>query len=369
MAWDKPSGDQKPNDSWGGGSADFSGAFQSLKKILDNFGQGGGSGWRTTLGLTVVAALVWGLFGIYQLDQQERAVILRFGKFHNVVQPGLRWNPPLIDRVHKINVTKVYSQPYNGQMLTEDENIVDIKITVQYRVSDPKQFVLRVRDPIRSLQHAIESALRHVVGGTIIDQVITLGREQVAIDVRGRLQTYLDVYETGISVFQVNINEADPPQDVKGAFDDVNRALEDEERYKNEAEAYANEVVPRARGYAKRALEEAEAYRQEVIARAEGEATRFQKLLDEYRKAPLVTRKRLYLDAVQSVLGKTSKVMVDVEEGGNLLYLPLDQLRRGSSAGDMDGEVLNPSQMRDLVQEVSQRLERARGTQRKRATR
>jgi membrane protease subunit HflK len=216
--------------------------------------------------------------------------------------------------------------PHKAQMLTEDQNIVEVNMSVQYTVMSPEDFVLKVRDPENSLQHATESALRHVVGGSEMYQVLTEGREKIAADVHLRLQDYLNNYTTGIQVTQVNIESTSPPAEVQEAFDDVIKAKEDEERVKNEAQAYSNGIIPEARGQAQRQLEEASAYKEQVIAQAQGEAQRFEKLLTEYNKAPEVTRERLYIDAIQGVLSRTSKVMIDVEGGNNLLYLPLDKI-------------------------------------------
>ena len=191
-------------------------------------------------------------------------------------------------------------------MLTQDENIVEVKLSVQYVIDDPTKFVLEVRDPERSLQHAAQSALRHVVGDMPMDMVLTEGRAGIAIDVQERLQNYISLYGTGIRISKVNVDESNPPSQVQAAFDDVIKAREDEERVKNEAEAYANGIVPEARGKAQRQLEEADAYKQQVIANAEGEADRFNKLLQEFKKAPAVTRERLYIDAVEEVLSNTS---------------------------------------------------------------
>jgi membrane protease subunit HflK len=218
-------------------------------------------------------------------------------------------------------------------MLTEDENIIVVPLTVQYRISNLKDFVLNVDQPEVSLQHATESALRHVAGSTSMDQVLTEGREQMAVEVKERLQRFLDNYSTGISVAQVNIQGASAPPEVQEAFDDVIRAREDEQRARNQAEAYANGVVPEARGQAQRILEEANGYREEVVARATGEAQRFTQLLTEYEKAPGVTRERLYLETMQAVLGNTSKVLLSGDKGQNsLLYLPLDRMVEGAQA-------------------------------------
>jgi modulator of FtsH protease HflK len=340
MAWNEPGGG-KDNDPWGGknqGPPDLDEALKKLQEKLNSiFGGGknpGGSngggdiklGASTLVIIAVLAVVVWGLFGFYQVDQQERAVVLRLGVYHETVMPGLRWNPPLIDEVNKINVTKVRGVASRGQMLTEDENIVDVALSVQYTVADPANFLLKVKSPELSLEHALESALRHVVGSSKMDQVITEGREQIAVDTQQRLQAYLDTYQSGILVAKVNIEDAQAPSQVQDAFDDVTRAKEDRERLKNEAEAYANGIIPEARGAAQRQLEEAQAYKEQVVARAEGEAQRFANLFTEYRKAPQVTRERLYIDALETLYSDATKVMVDVDGGNNMMYLPIDKL-------------------------------------------
>ncbi|MBW2940436.1 FtsH protease activity modulator HflK [Zhongshania aquimaris] len=339
MAWNEPGGG-KDNDPWGGknqGPPDLDEALKKLQEKLNGiFGggkkPGGGNGGDVKIGAStfaifgVLAVIVWGLFGFYQVDQQERAVVLRLGVYHQTVMPGLRWNPPLIDEVNKINVTKVRGVASRGQMLTEDENIVDVALSVQYTVADPANFLLKVKSPELSLEHALESALRHVVGSSKMDQVITEGREQIAVDTQQRLQAYLDTYQSGILVAKVNIEDAQAPSQVQDAFDDVTRAKEDRERLKNEAEAYANGIIPEARGAAQRQLEEAQAYKEQVVARAEGEAQRFANLFTEYRKAPQVTRERLYIDALETLYSDATKVMVDVDGGNNMMYLPIDKL-------------------------------------------
>ena len=341
MAWNEPGGG-KDNDPWGGnnqGPPDLDEALKKLQERLNSLfgggkktgsGAGGGNDFNLSAGMVgvvaVLALVVWSLFGFYQVDQQERAVVLRLGVYHETVMPGLRWNPPLMDEVNKINVTKVRGIASRGQMLTEDENIVDVALSVQYTVSDPANFLLKVKSPELSLEHALESSLRHVVGSSKMDQVITEGREQIAVDTQERLQGYLNTYQSGILVAKVNIEDAQAPSQVQDAFDDVTRAKEDRERLKNEAEAYANGIIPEARGAAQRQLEEAQAYKEQVVARAQGEAQRFVDLYDEYRKAPKVTRERLYIDALESMYSEATKVMVDVEGGNNMMYLPLDKL-------------------------------------------
>ena len=376
MAWNEPGGgNNKPRDPWGGGDQGPPDLDEALKKLQQKLGglfggRSGGSGGAaggssggfsgSLLGvLAVLALVVWGLMGFYQVDQQERAVVLRFGKYLETVQPGLQWNPPVIDEVIKINTTRVRAVSFSEIMLTRDENIVEVKLSVQYVIDNPTAFVLEVRDPENSLRHASQSALRHVVGDTTMNLVLTGGRAQIAQEVSERLQSYLNLYETGIRVSKVTVDESKPPTQVQQAFDDVIKAREDEERVKNEAQAYANGIVPEARGAAQRVLEEAMAYKEQVIANAEGEAQRFTKLLVEYQKAPEVTRERLYLSAVQEVLGNNNKVLVDVEGGNNMMYLPLDKLTTPSTGGGSSrGLAIDSSNIRELTNAVTEQLRR-----------
>jgi len=374
MAWNEPGGGgNKPKDPWGGGEQGPPDLDEALKKLQEKLGglfggrgSGGsgksGGGKAIPASLFVVAALVavvvWALMGLYQVDEQERAVVLRFGKYYDTVQPGLQWNPPLIDEVIKVNTTKVRAATFRESMLTRDENIVEVRMSVQYVIMDPTSFVLKIRDPEGSLQQAAQSALRHVVGDSRMLSVLTEGRAQIGVDVQARLQRYIDMYETGIRVVQVNIDDSKPPNQVQAAFDDVIKAREDEERLKNEAQSYANGIVPEARGRAQRVIEEASAYREQVVAEAEGEAERFKALLEEYAKAPEVTRERLYLDAVQRVFRNTSKVMVDVEGGNNVMYLPLDKMTEGSgpAAPRASGGRLDANTIRELTNAVTEQL-------------
>ena len=342
MAWNEPGGGDK--DPWGGrgdqGPPDLDEAFKKLQQQLSGiFGGGGGGGSSSGSGFNLniagiagaVLVIAYVAFGVYQVDQQERGVVFRFGKVQeDVVMPGLHWNPPIVDRVELVNVTRLNSKSHKALMLTEDENIVDVSLTVQWLVNNPIEYLVRVRDPQISLDHATESALRHVVGSSVLDQVITDGRAAIAAEVQERLQTYLANYGTGILISKVNIDESAPPNQVRDAFNDVQKAKEDEQRTINDANAYAESVIPEARGEAQKAIEQANAYRDQVIARAEGEADRFNKLLAEYQLAQKVTRDRLYIDAMESVLSRSSKIMVDVEGGNNLMYLPLDRLNQPS---------------------------------------
>ena len=369
MAWNEPGGGGD-KDPWGNrgdqGPPDLDEAFRKLQDQLSGiFGSGGGGKGRSgggfsgsaIAGIAVVALLIYGFLGLYQIDEQERGVVLRFGAVQEeVVMPGLHWNPPVIDRVVKVNVTKVQSHEHKALMLTEDENIVDVSLTVQWVARDPKAFVLQVRDPEASLEHATESALRHVVGSSQMDQVITDGREAIGLEVQERLQSYVDRYKTGILVEKVNIDESAPPNQVRDAFDDVQKAKEDEQRVINEANAFAESVVPKARGEAQKQIERANAYRDQVIARAEGEANRFEKLLTEYQAAKEVTRDRLYIDAMESVLGSSSKILVDVQGGNNMLYLPLDRITQPApSTSQSRSEQTNDELLEQTIRDIERR--------------
>jgi modulator of FtsH protease HflK len=393
MAWNEPGNKGNGNDPWGNGGGgrrgddqgppDIDELIRNLSKKFNSLfggkgGQSGGSGGSGSAGvsagmlggLVVLAAVVWAAMGFYTVDEAERGVVLRFGVLQNeVVMPGLRWNPPIVDEVQKVNISRVNTRSYSNDMLTTDENIVTVSISVQYVVIDPVRFVLQVRDPQRGLDQAVESAVRHVVGGTTMDRVLTQGRADVAAEVRQRTQSYMENYQTGIQVTQVNVENAQPPVAVQAAFDDVIRAREDEQRAQNQALAYANRVIPEARGEAQRVIEQANAYRDEVIARAEGEAFRFEQLLVEYEKAPSVMRERLYIDTIQEVLSNTSKVLIDVEGGNNMMFLPLDRLL--SEATDAAPATnprmqLNSQQIRDLADQVSREINSQSGSDRAR---
>ncbi|MCZ6887258.1 MAG: FtsH protease activity modulator HflK [Gammaproteobacteria bacterium] len=365
MAWNEPGGGND-KDPWGNrgsgnqGPPDLDEAFRKLQGQLAGIFGGGGSGSLgkgfnlRMFGIVLVAlAIAYGFWGLYQVDQQERGVVFRFGKVQDlIVGPGLHWNPPIIDVVERVNVTRVSSKSHQALMLSEDENIVDVSVTVQYVIDDPVKFLVMVRNPETSIDHATESALRHVVGSSSMDDVITEGREALGFEVQERLQSYLNRYSTGIRISKVNIDQSGPPQQVQDAFDDVQKAKEDEVRVVNEANAYAESVIPEARGEAQVQIEQANAYRDQVIAKAEGEANRFDKLLTEYTAAKQVTRDRLYIDAMESVLSNSSKVMVDVQGGNNLLYLPLDRMgQQGFGARGIDSE-----SSRDIVDAILREL-------------
>ena len=343
--------ENKDKDPWGNqnDAPDFDELMKKFSAILggkkssSNNGSGGNnSGLKMPVGRIMTYALfgllvLAGFQSIYIVEEQKRAVILRLGEFKEEQQPGLNFKIPIIDQKFEENVTVTRRESQSVSMLTKDENIVDVTVSAQYRIANLKDFVINVKDPESSLKQALDSALRHVVGDFTLDQTLTVGRESIAQEVQERMQAYLDIYSTGLLVQQVNIEKTDPPSAVKDAFDDVVAAREDKERLQNEAERYALSIVPEARGQAQARIKEAEGYRLEVVANAEGEVDRFNKLLEEYTKAPVVTRDRLYLDALQSVLSNSTKVMVDVEGGNNLLYLPLDKImEENKKRGDDD---------------------------------
>lgn len=386
MAWNEPGGNRNDQDPWGtgrrgggdkGGPPDLD---EALKKGLDKLnqlfgGKGGGKGGGKRGGgssglgpiLAIIGIVAIGFLivqSVYTVDAQERAVVLRFGKFHETVGPGLQFRVPLIDDVRKVQVTNVRSAQTSKEMLTEDENIVNVDLQVQYRIRDARDYVLNVRDPSEVLRFATDSSLRHEVGGSNLDEVLTVGRAALAVQVEQRLQGFLDKYGSGLHVVKVNVESTQPPQAVQSAFEDVQRAREDEQRLIEEAQTYRNRVVPEARGRAQRMIEEATAYRAQIVETASGETQRFLAVLDVFQEFPEVTRERLYIETMEKVLGRSSKILVDVEGGNNMMYLPLDRLTQRSdergaaeagsdvgSSGSMDMDTLTDR----VIQELSNR--------------
>lgn len=308
----------------------------------------------------VVLFGIWASSGLYVVEQGEQGVELRFGKYTRTTDAGLRWHIPfpieeaLIVNVQKVNTVEVGYRvsernrtvtPVTREalMLTADENIIDIHFAVQYDIKDPKDLLFNVSDQLHLVvRQATESAVREIVGGNTMDFAITEGRAEIARDTKLLLQEILDRYKTGVNVRAVEMQNAQPPAEVKAAFDDAVKAREDEERLKNEAEAYSNDVIPRARGQAARIVQEAEAYKASIIARAEGEASRFEQIYDEYRKAPQITRDRLYLESLEQVLNNSTKLIIDQQNSNNIIYLPLDQIiqrQQNSGLNVNDGRI------------------------------
>ncbi len=351
MGWNEPP-DDKNRDPWGGrGNADgppdldeivrkiqrgFGGLFGGNKG--NSSGRSGNSGSPLTWLIIILALSAWLIMDMtYVIDQQERGIVLRFGKFESTLQPGLNFRLPRpIESVLIVNVGQVRSVTHKAIMLTQDENIVDVELAVQWRIKDPVAYQFNVFNPDATLHQATESAVREIIGKSELDFVLTEGRSQIAQNQQKLIQQVMDDYETGIQILGVEMQPAKPPDEVKAAFDDAIKAREDEQRLVNEAEAYRNDITPKARGGAARLREESNAYKASVIARAEGEANRFNQLLIEYERAPQVTRERLYIDTIQSVLENTNKVMIDTTGSNNLMYIPIDKImenRSGTRSG------------------------------------
>lgn len=359
MAWNEPGGSQD-KDPWGGrrktqgGPPDLDEMIRKLQQKLNALfggkgkgtGTGGGAGeGRASSGIAVTVlavAIAWLAYdSVYIIQPAERGVVLRFGKYVDTLQPGPSVRLPRpIEQVIRVDVDQIRTVEigYRAEgrqgvsvlgealMLTQDENIVEIKLAVQYKVKSPDDYLFFDRNPDIILRDAAESAIREVVGKSKMDFILKEGRSDVAARTKDSLQTILDRYHTGLLVTSVNLQDAQAPEQVQEAFLDAIRAREDQDRLVNEAEAYANEVIPKARGEAARLVEDANAYKARVVASAAGEASRFLAILKEYQKAPDVTRERLYLESIEQVLQNSSKVMVDVDKGNNVIYLPLDKI-------------------------------------------
>ena len=355
MAWNEPGGNGK--DPWGHrkneqGPPDLDEIVKKLQDKLNGLfgkgGSGGGGASGDTLSWTMIGIIlliifiIWLLFGFYIVQPAEQGVETRFGAYTRMTNQGLNWHWPYpIEQVQKVNVEQVRAVSHKALMLTQDENIVEIELAVQYRVKDAKDYLFIVREPDKTLHQATESALRESVGTSKMDDVLTRERDRIAAETKELIQTILDRYKTGLIVQSVNMQNAQPPMEVQDAFDDVIKAREDEERSKNMAEAYANEVVQRARGVADRMRQEAQAYKAQVSADAEGQTQRFLSVLREYEKAPEITRKRLYLEAMESVLSKTTKIMIDLDSGNNLMVMPLDRILGGRR--DFSNQPMSPN--------------------------
>jgi len=379
MAWNEPGGSGKDKDPWsggkGGGNQGPPDLDEVVKKMQEKFGAlfGGGSGRGQgtstggpklgSFGIGLILILLvagWALYGFYTVDEGKRAVVLQFGKYLKTTMPGLQWAAPFIQSYDMVDIENVrdarigYRSDTIGNrraasvkeeslMLTQDENIVDIHLAVQYKIKSASDFVFKVVDPEETLRQATESALRETVGKKDLEDILTKDRAILTSTVREQTQAILDHYQTGLLITSVNMQDAQPPEQVQAAFDDAVKAREDLERLKNEATAYKNDVVPRAEGKAQRMVEDAKAYKEQVISRAKGEVSRFLQILSEYKKAPEVTRKRLYVDAIQSVLSNSSKILVDVKGGNNLFYLPLDKIiQEGSRNAGQSSRTVDP---------------------------
>ena len=344
----KPSGNE-PNSNRGSNHEqsppDLEEMFNNLLKKLGSSGNKGGNRYSNSSNLgkflpiaaVIGGILVWGASGFYTIKEAERGVVTRLGALlkDNIQQPGLKWKPTFIDNVTLVNVEQIRELKTQGAMLTQDENMVKVEMTVQYRVKDPAKFLFSVINADDSLGQATDSALRYVIGHMTMDDILTTGRAVVRENTWKSLNAIIEPYDMGLEVIDVNFQSARPPEEVKDAFDDAIKAQEDEQRYIREAEAYARGQEPIARGNAQRIIEEATAYKDQVVLEAKGEVERFQRLLPEYKTSPELLRERLYIQSMENVMTNTPKVMMD-GNGNNLAVLPLEQLLRGKTVPKSD---------------------------------
>ncbi len=347
MAWNEPGNNDK--DPWknkGGknqGPPDLDELMNDLgKKVTGIFGGkttkgGSGSGKSfSSIGISIlliVASVVYAFSGFYTIKEAEQGIVLRFGEYSGTVEPGINWKWTFIDRIIPVDMQSTRDMPSSGFMLTRDENVVRVEMQIQYRVVDARKYIFSVTNADDSLNQSLDSALRYVVGHANMDDILTSGRETIRQSVWEELDKIIEPYDLGLIIVDVNFKDARPPNEVKDAFDDAISAQEDEVRFLREAEAYARGIEPRARGRVKRMEQEALAYKSRIVLDAEGEVARFDKILPEYQAAPKVTRERLYIATMEKVYGNTSKVMVDVDGGNNMMYLPLDKIIQQQNTG------------------------------------
>jgi membrane protease subunit HflK len=349
MAWNEPGG--RGESPWGrrpAGQGGLEGALASLQRRLEALlrgGSGGGGSGGSPAGegnsqfvvLVGVALLVlWLAAGFFKVDASERAVIQRFGRFLEVRNPGLSWRLPWpVDTVTKVNVSKVNSVEYRSRMLTADVNLVDIRSAIQYQYADPVKVLFQVREPEETLREVSESAIREVVGQAALEDVLGAARQSVSIRTRDLIQRTLDSYNAGIRVSSVNLTDVQVPEAVLASQRDANKAIEDRDRFSKEAESYANDILPKAQGAAQRLQQDAEAYKAQILALAEGDVARFESIYNAYSQAPEVTRQRMYIEAIEQVMQRSRKVVIDAKggAGGNVLYLPLDRLLQPGAGG------------------------------------
>jgi membrane protease subunit HflK len=417
MAWNEPGG-SKDKDPWGGrgkeqGPPDLDEIVRKVKQKLNGvFGDKGGKGTggdgpapirgggnsANGIGIVILALVgAWFLYDMVHIIQPaERGVVLRFGGYVDTMQPGLNFRLPRpFENVIRVNVAqnrdvligyrasgsdrgaKSATVPSEARMLTRDENIVDVRFAIQYNIKSASDYVFKVKDPDLTLREATESAIREIVGKSDMDFVLKEGRSDIVDRVKVLIQKTLDNYGAGLMIISVNMQDAQPPTEVQHSFDDAVKAREDQQRVINEAEAYSNDVLPRARGAAARQIEEASAYKEQVVAQADGEAQRFERILTEYKKAPEVTRQRLYIETMEQVLSNSSKVMIDVQGGNNMIYLPLDKMMGSSSSSPsvpsaggtglnaLPQESQSSSVMRSAEQFIQQERESLRGREKR----
>ncbi|WP_409439096.1 FtsH protease activity modulator HflK [Psychromonas sp. GE-S-Ul-11] len=345
MAWNEPGkDDKKDQDPWNKndkkneqGPPDLDVVFQKISGFLGGLfgkkstqgpssGNSGNGGKVVAIAILSIIAIVWFASGWYTIKESDRGVVLRFGAYHSQVEPGLHWNPKFVDQIIPINVEAFRTLPTSGFMLTEDENIVQVSMEIQYRIVEPEKYLFSVTNADNSLLQALDSSLRFVIGHSTMDDALTTGREVVRQETWEMLNKIIESYHLGIQILDVNLQQTRPPEQVRDAFDDAIAAQEDEERFVREAEAYEREKEPIARGQVKRIEQQARSYEEGIILEAQGAVAKFNQLLPEYQANPEVTRQRLYIETMEKVLGNASKVLIDNKAGGNLTFLPLDKL-------------------------------------------
>jgi len=390
MPWNEPGGSDK--DPWGkkksGGSSKGSNNVDNIeditRKINDKLGSffgkdsgsngsdkkdAGGFNNSSLIVIGVVLLGAWLATGFYTVDSAQRGVVFNFGAFKETTRPGLHWHFPYpVETVELVDIDRVRTAEDRTHMLTKDENIVDIGVAAQYKIKDPEDYLFNIYLPDYepnqargTLSQVMRSSVREIAGRNTMDSILKENRESIAPDTKQVMQQVLDSYKSGLEIIKVNVTYAEAPQQVKDAFDDANRAREDKDKFKNQAETYAKKVVPIAEGKASRLEEAATAYKSRVIARAEGDASRFDQLRTEYEKAPVVTRKRLYLETMEHVFENTSKIMVDSKSGNNLLYLPLDKLNRGSANQSTSSSEFDPATAAAVNRVINNRSTRRTG--------
>ena len=353
MAWNEPGGNDQ--DPWNTnkkrkntqGPPDLD---EMLRKVSSFFGgskNNGSNGANSgnikyvIISVIVIAILLWFASGFYQIKEAEQGVVTRFGKFDKIVNPGLNWKPTFIDSVTKVNTQQIRSLRSSGQMLTKDENMVDVSLNVQYRISNPEEYLYNVTSPETSLEQATDAALRSVIGDMSMENIITSGLQEIGVKTEDELNKIIKNYNMGLTVVDVNLQKARPPEQVKQAFDDAISAREDKVRYTREAERYRNDVVPKAKGEAAKIEKEAEGYAETKVSIAKGEVDKLTQLLPEFQADPALTKERLYLDAMEKVYQNTSKVLVDNKGSNNLLYLPIDKIMN-QAQNKTDNPTLKP---------------------------
>lgn len=380
MAWNEPGkDDKKDQDPWNKndkkneqGPPDLDVVFQKLSAMLGGlFGKkstkgpsNSGGGKFVAIAVSAVLVIVWFASGWYTIKESDRGVVLRLGAYHSQVDPGLHWNPKFIDQVIPVNVEAFRTMPTTGFMLTEDENIVQVAMEVQYRIIAPEKYLFSVTNADNSLLQALDSSLRFVIGHSTMDDALTTGREVVRQETWTLLDKIIEPYDLGIEVVDVNLQQTRPPEQVKEAFDDAIAAQEDEERYVREAEAYQREKEPIARGQVKRIEQQAKAYQEGIILDAQGAVAKFDLLLPVYQANPEVTRERLYIESMENVLSNSSKVLIDNKAGGNLTFLPLDKLMDKSTIATPKQAVETEIETRSRVDEKAGLSDRATSSQR-----